>query len=463
MLPSRLFVALSLSASTLLAACDDGAADGDDAPLIDAGPASDDSGAGACSWSHRFGGASADRALGVVALPDGGLVVVGYTRSYDGDLVGMNPSAADLAVVIRYDAGGAIVWTKILPAGTRAEDVRLGLDGDLVVVGQANEATGCANYHGAEDAWLARLAVASGDVLAMTCIGGDDDDDATAVREVLHDGVRVIEMLGRSDSDGDGNVGEKHGGGGVDSPDLLYGTWHDDAGAPPTNPYGHLFGSGGPESGVAFLADRVLAGNTFGDDGGDLAGTTMHGFSDVWFAMLPVASADCGPEACPVTVVRTGGDSNDTIRAGTPDGIVVGGTRSRTGELACPRPEDDLDQAWIGRFSRAEGFEQLACLGGSAGDEALDVIGTDDALYVTGTTGSDDGDFAGAERLGDDVGYDSGFIARYDLGATQPSWTATRAHVGSAVSFDAVTVTTAGCVVAVGHDGLDFFVQAHPR
>lgn len=65
---------------------------------------------GTVAWAKTFGGSSEDKTNGVVATPDGGLIVVGYTQSNDGDIV----KAHDLIDlwVTRLDKDGNVIWNK---------------------------------------------------------------------------------------------------------------------------------------------------------------------------------------------------------------------------------------------------------------------------------------------------------------------------------------------------------------
>ncbi len=62
---------------------------------------------GAEDWSQQFGGDDYDRALSVQSLPDSGYVVAGWSASF-------GPSAEHSMYVVRTDANGDTLWTKLI-------------------------------------------------------------------------------------------------------------------------------------------------------------------------------------------------------------------------------------------------------------------------------------------------------------------------------------------------------------
>lgn len=63
-------------------------------------------------WSKTFGGTNEDKTTGVVATSDGGFIVVGHSKSSDGDVNKLYDS--DDIWVTKYDSNGAIVWSKTI-------------------------------------------------------------------------------------------------------------------------------------------------------------------------------------------------------------------------------------------------------------------------------------------------------------------------------------------------------------
>ncbi|MDR2523205.1 MAG: hypothetical protein LBC93_05845, partial [Synergistaceae bacterium] len=61
-------------------------------------------------WQKCLGGSRDDKANSIQQTSDGGYIVVGYTNSTDGDVIG-NHGEND-AWVVKLDASGDIMWQK---------------------------------------------------------------------------------------------------------------------------------------------------------------------------------------------------------------------------------------------------------------------------------------------------------------------------------------------------------------
>ena len=67
-------------------------------------------GLGRLLWQRAYGGSGNDAARAIVALPDGGYVVVGETGS--ADIAGLTPRGATDAWLMRLDSRGAVLWQR---------------------------------------------------------------------------------------------------------------------------------------------------------------------------------------------------------------------------------------------------------------------------------------------------------------------------------------------------------------
>lgn len=63
-------------------------------------------------WSKTYGGSEDDETTGVVATPDGGVIVIGHSKSTDGDVTKLY-AETDIWVT-KIDSNGNIVWNKII-------------------------------------------------------------------------------------------------------------------------------------------------------------------------------------------------------------------------------------------------------------------------------------------------------------------------------------------------------------
>ncbi len=125
--------------------------------------------AGKTVWERTVGGAGYDGILGMTALAGGGFVAVGET--------GSGGAGRQDALVIRIGPRGDVLWRRVL--GGAANDwvrsvVALG-DGGVVLAGVT-----ASKGAGGEDAWIVRLDAAGGVVWEQT-LGGAGDDRANAV------------------------------------------------------------------------------------------------------------------------------------------------------------------------------------------------------------------------------------------------------------------------------------------
>ena len=97
-------------------------------------------------WQHRFGGYENDQLYGLAAMPDGGLVAAGFTRSR---------SAGESDVwVIRVSGEGSLVWEANFGGveNDRARSIQVTSDGNILVAG-TNASKGLGN----QDAWILLL------------------------------------------------------------------------------------------------------------------------------------------------------------------------------------------------------------------------------------------------------------------------------------------------------------------
>jgi len=111
----------------------------------------DETGSGAnIEWSRCLGGSSGDRAYSIQQTADGGYVVGGETKSYDGDINGNNPSGYDCCWVVKLDStGNNIEWQKCINnglLGCYSGVAQQTSDGSYVVTGNAYISSGANCY-----------------------------------------------------------------------------------------------------------------------------------------------------------------------------------------------------------------------------------------------------------------------------------------------------------------------------
>lgn len=129
-------------------------------------------------WQRSLGGSGVDNVTQVLPTSDGGLLVVGVTRSDDGDVSGFHGGfhAYDIWVV-RTDAQGEILWQRCLGGSghERARDAVCTASGQIVIVGSTRSTNGdVVGGSGDQDSWAVCLS-AEGELLWQYLIQGDYD------------------------------------------------------------------------------------------------------------------------------------------------------------------------------------------------------------------------------------------------------------------------------------------------
>lgn len=95
---------------------------------------------GTALWNRRYGGSDLDKMTAMVATPDGGFLLAGYTwSSASGDMNGINRGGMDYAVV-KINASGMRQWTRMVGSSGQdyLYDVQSAPDGSIYLVGESN-------------------------------------------------------------------------------------------------------------------------------------------------------------------------------------------------------------------------------------------------------------------------------------------------------------------------------------
>lgn len=163
---------------------------------------------GNLQWQSTFGGSYDDSAKSVVQTNDGGYVIVGSTHSNNGDVFG-NHGQGDLWIV-KIDGLLNIEWQKCYggSANDYANSVQCTSDGGYIVVGSTRSIDGdIKGFHGGVDYWILKLSK-DGNIQWQKCLGGSDYDVARSIQQTT-DGRYIVAGSSKS-IDGD-VIGEAHG------------------------------------------------------------------------------------------------------------------------------------------------------------------------------------------------------------------------------------------------------------
>jgi len=122
-----------------------------------------------CTWENTYGGPLEDKAYGVAALDDGGLVVAGHSRS--------RPGFTYAGRVLRLGRSGDLRWERWVESGRhdRGFGVTATPSGGIVAAGRTHKQRGRGH-----DGWVFRLSP-RGSILWQRTYGGAGDDRLRAI------------------------------------------------------------------------------------------------------------------------------------------------------------------------------------------------------------------------------------------------------------------------------------------
>jgi hypothetical protein len=334
--------------------------------------------AGQKLWQKTLGGTGTDQANAITASGDGGVVVVGYTYSNDGDVSG-NHGNGDIWVV-KLDANGAKVWQKTLGGtGTdQANAITASGDGGVVVAGYTYSNDGdVSGNHGNGDMWVVKLD-ANGAKVWQKCLGGTNQETARAITASGDGGYMVAGYAYSNDGDVSGN----HGNGDM---------WVVKLDANGAKVWQKTLGGTDKDYGWAITASGdgsvVVAGWT-NSTNGDAIGN--HGSYDYLVVKLDAA----GQKLWQKCLGGSGDDVAQGITASGDGGVVmVGYTDSKDGDVSGFHGFYDY---WVVKLDAAGQKLWQKCLGGPISDIPYGITTSGDGDYVVaGYTSSTDGDVSG--------------------------------------------------------------------
>ena len=164
-------------------------------------------GSGSVQWKKTFGGSDHDLAFAIRQTKDGEYVVVGYTRSNDGDVSG-NHGDKDVWVV-KLGSMGELQWQKTLGSSgwDEAKSVELTTEGGIIIAGQAGSNDGdVSGNHGFLDFWVVKLN-SQGTIEWQKTLGGTSDDSALSIKPTTDGGYIVVGETQSNNGDVSGNNG----------------------------------------------------------------------------------------------------------------------------------------------------------------------------------------------------------------------------------------------------------------
>lgn len=139
---------------------------------------------GAIIWQKTYGGSSREYPYDIQLTNDDGYILVGYTQSIDGDIIG-NHGQGDVWLT-KLNSSGSIEWKKTF-GGTLSdygEAIKQTLDGGYIIAGNAQSNNGdVTGNHGSADFWVIKTD-ALGNIQWQKTIGGNSFDVARAIIQI---------------------------------------------------------------------------------------------------------------------------------------------------------------------------------------------------------------------------------------------------------------------------------------
>ncbi|MEZ5014622.1 MAG: hypothetical protein R2794_10050 [Chitinophagales bacterium] len=326
-------------------------------------------------WEHTYGGTLNDEAHAMRQTPDGGFILAGTSYSSDLDIPD-NYGSRDYCLV-KTDAYGNLEWAHNYggPGTDFCEDVACAYDGGFIAIGYVLVPGGdIPETFGSSDIWLVKTDI-DGNLIWQKNYGGAGAEIGECIIQTSDGGY----VFSGESSSIDGDVTGQHGSGDV---------WVVKLDADGNIQWQKCVG--GTELDHAYSIDETTDGgfivlaDSYSSDG-DV--DVNHGEKDYLLCKLDGSGNLEWAHAY-------GGSGNEWAHSvkQTPDGgyIAAGYTESNDGDVSGNHGTYDV---WLIKTDSIGNLEWQKCLGGSAGDYGYDLkIGNDNNFFVTGISGSDDGD-----------------------------------------------------------------------
>ena len=334
---------------------------------------------GTLIWQKSYGGTAGDIAMRILATTGGAFYIAGSSSSSDGDISNdPYPNSPDYWI-IKIDSIGGIIWEKIVggPGGERLENATSTSDGGIIAIGTLLSSGGgdITNFYGMYDMWLIKLDNE-----------GNTDWDFTIGTSWIDSGHAIIQT-----SDGGylaGGASRIEDGGNLTCVPFNYKAeailmkldsnrnieWQ------------QCYGGSEDDGAIGLLEVQdgyvFLAYASSGD--GDLTGSGWHGATDIWVVRTDF-SGNIIWQKC------YGGSSYEFASRifQTNDGgfVVVGHTESLDGDVVGNHSIGNHDDIWMFKINNVGDLIWQKCFGGIA-DEMIEfgVVKKSDNKYVLAGT-----------------------------------------------------------------------------
>src|SRR6185436_2764466 len=162
----------------------------------------------AIEWSDSYGGSFTDRPGSIQLTPDAGYIMIGTTRSNNGDVSGSHGKFD--AWLVKLDSLGVILWQKTLGGSLsdRGNSVCYETDGSYTALVNTESVDGnVTGNHGGWDIWLVRVDNSGTTIQWQQTFGGSGDERGHSLLQLPAGGYVTLGVSNSIDGDVTGNNG----------------------------------------------------------------------------------------------------------------------------------------------------------------------------------------------------------------------------------------------------------------
>ncbi len=386
------------------------------------------------AFAKNIGGSDIDEGAAIIQAADGGFVIVGTTKSTDGDIIDKVGDDYDVWV-LKTDAQGVAQWSRTY--GGSDDDKGTGIartnDGGYIIsaVTRSEDGDVASGNAGFNDMWIIKIS-SSGAIIWEKTYGYAGNDVAYKVITTSDGGYLLLGVLDVTASGGEGNVGRangNHAGGDywvvkLDSKGLR--EW--------SRYYGGTFTDTAYDAVETSTGGFIITGSS---DSQDVDITSNIGEYDYWILNID-ASGNI------VWRKNFGGSEIDLVYAMTKtlDGnyLLVGDARSSDGDIQNPLGNADV---FALKINETGAIIWAKSYGGTQFESARDVVAlTDGTFAIVASSRSNDIDLNANYGVNDAwlllVDADGGVIGQKNMG-------------GSDLDFgEGITQTSDGKIIITG-------------
>jgi hypothetical protein len=341
---------------------------------------------------RTFGGSGIDEAVSVIEATDGNYMVLGTTRSADGDITDRSGNDSDYWL-LKISKNGEKIWSKTYGGSDDEKATRITMtnDGGFLLSGYTTSSDGDVSFNnGFQDYWILKVD-ASGNKQWDKSFGFSGSDQASKAFQTSDGGYFITGYFDVSASGGAGNDFQRG---------VLHGVgeyWGIKLAANGEKQWRRYFGGSNNDRSYDALETQdggfLMTGTS---ESIDFDKTDPKGSYDYW-AVRITANGEL------LWTKSFGGEEIDNSYASilTNDGnyIMVGDTRSTDQDVTNPRGNAD---AWIVKFDDNGNKIWQKSFGGSLFDTAHSIVQRSNGDYIlSGHSRSNDGDLTNNKGFND--------------------------------------------------------------